>query len=97
MSRKGEEDLEALNKQIEEEKDAGKKGWLEYIRDFSLGRKSKNARVFEDVKKIDINLKRALTIVLNYYAESEGQFNQTHLDDLKTLINMRAERVKKLK
>jgi hypothetical protein len=94
---KDNDNLDELNTQIEAEKDTEKKAWLEYIRDFALGKKGKNERILKEVQEIDKNLRTAMALVLNYYAENEGQFNQKLLEDVAQLIIKRSQKVKHLK
>jgi len=91
------DDVEELESQISKEEDPEKKQWMKFALDMILGKKSKNARVLKEVKEIDKSLRTAMAMVLNFYAENEGQFNQKLLEDVATLIIKRSKLVKNLK
>lgn len=94
---KDNEDLDDLNNKINEEKDPEKKQWLQFMVDMVAGKKSKNARILKEVQELDKHLRTSLTLVLNFYAENEGQFNQKLLEDVAQLIIKRSQKVKHLK
>ena len=90
-------DLGSLNEQLDAEKDPEKKQWLQFMIDMVSGKKSKNERVLREVQEIDKHLRTAMSLVLNFYAENEGQFNQKLLEDVAQLIIKRSKKVKLLK
>ena len=90
-------DMDELSRKIDEEKDPEKKQWLQFMVDMVAGKKTKNARILKEVQEIDKHLRTSLTLVLNYYAENEGQFNQKLLEDVAQLIIKRSQKVKNLK
>jgi hypothetical protein len=97
MKDKDNGELEDLNTQIEKEEDPEKKQWLQFMVDMVAGKKTKNARVLKEVQEIDKHLRTAMTMVLNFYAENEGQFNQKLLENVAELIIKRSKKVKLLK
>lgn len=94
---KDKDKLESLNAQVDEEKDPEKKQWLQFMADMIQGKKGKNERVLREVQEIDKHLRTAMSLVLNFYAENQGQFNQKLLEDVAQLIIKRSKLVKKLK
>jgi hypothetical protein len=94
---KDNDEIDELTRKVDEEKDPEKKQWLQYMVDMVLGKKTKHARVLKEVQEIDKNLRTAMALVLNFYAENEGQFNQKLLEDVAQLIIARSKKVKQLK
>lgn len=85
-----------MEQQISTEKDPEKKSWLEFMRDFAAGKKSKNEKMLREMQELDKHLRNALSLVLNYYAQN-GQFNQKLLEDVAQLTIQRSKKAKHLK
>ena len=94
---KAQDEIDDLNAKVDGEKDPEKKAWLQNMVDIVAGRKTKHTRVLKEVQEIDKHLRSAMTLVLNFYAENEGQFNQKLLEDVAHLIVKRSQKVKHLK
>lgn len=56
----------------------------------------KKEKLLSELGKVDAELRTALALVLNYYAE-QGQFNQTLLEDVVPIIQIRHKILGKLK
>ncbi len=91
------EEAEDLELQISNEKDPEKKQWMQFALDMISGKKGKNERVLREVQEIDKHLRTSMALVLNFYAENQGQFNQKLLEDVAQLIIKRSKLVKKLR
>ena len=86
-------DLDAL---LEKEQDPEKRKVLEFFRDITMSKDSKNKKILEELEQLDTKLRTALSLVLNYYA-TEQTFNQQLLEDLAVLIIKRSKITKKIK
>jgi hypothetical protein len=86
-------DLDAL---LEKEQDPEKRKVLEFFRDITMSKDSKKKKILEELEQLDMKLRTALSLVLNYYA-TENTFNQQLLEDLAVLIIKRSKITKKIK
>jgi hypothetical protein len=86
-------DLDAL---LEKEQDPEKRKVLEFFRDITMSKDSKKKKILEELEQLDMKLRTALSLVLNYYA-TEQTFNQQLLEDLAVLIIKRSKITKKIK
>jgi hypothetical protein len=86
-------DLDAL---LEKEQDPEKRKVLEFFKDITMSKDSKNKKILEELEQLDTKLRTALSLVLNYYA-TENTFNQQLLEDLAVLIIKRSKITKKIK
>lgn len=86
-------DLDAL---LEKEQDPEKRKVLEFFKDITMSKDSKNKKILEELEQLDTKLRTALSLVLNYYA-TENAFNQQLLEDLAVLIIKRSKITKKIK
>lgn len=86
-------DLDAL---LEKEQDPEKRKVLEFFRDITTSKDSKKKKILEELGQLDMKLRTALSLVLNYYA-TENTFNQQLLEDLAVLIIKRSKITKKIK
>lgn len=91
------DEIDELSRKVDDEKDPEKKQWLQFMVDMVSGKKTKNAKILKDVQEIDKHLRTSMTLVLNFYADNEGQFNQKLLEDVAQLIIKRSQKVKHLK
>ena len=86
-------DLEAI---LENEKDPEKRKVLEFFKDIAMTKDAKKAKLLHELGELDIKLRTALSLVLNFYA-TEQAFNQQLLEDAAVLIIKRSKIVKKIK
>ena len=86
-------DLEAI---LENEKDPEKRKVLEFFKDIAMTNDAKKAKLLHELGELDIKLRTALSLVLNFYA-TEQAFNQQLLEDAAVLIIKRSKIVKKIK
>lgn len=86
-------DLDAI---LENEKDPEKRKVLEFFKDIAMTKDAKKAKLLHELGELDIKLRTALSLVLNFYA-TEQAFNQQLLEDAAVLIIKRSKIVKKIK
>ena len=81
---------------LENEKDPEKRKVLEFFKDVTMSKDAKKAKLLHELGELDIKLRTALSLVLNFYA-TEQAFNQQLLEDAAVLIIKRSKIVKKIK